>query len=43
MEVISLILVVDVGNTNIVLGAFEGKTLQASWRLSTDKERTADN
>lgn len=42
MEVVGLILVVDVGNTNIVLGAFEGKTLQASWRLSTDKERTAD-
>jgi type III pantothenate kinase len=37
-----LILAVDVGNTNIVLGVFEGKTLRASWRLSTAKERTAD-
>ncbi|HEY5586447.1 MAG TPA: type III pantothenate kinase [Ruminiclostridium sp.] len=37
-----MILVVDVGNTNIVLGVFEDKDLLASWRLSTDKERTAD-
>lgn len=37
-----MILVVDVGNTHIVLGAFEGKNLLASWRLSTNKERTAD-
>jgi type III pantothenate kinase len=33
---------VDVGNTHIVLGAFEGKELLASWRLSTIEERTAD-
>lgn len=37
-----MILVVDVGNTHIVLGVFEGKELLASWRLSTEKERTAD-
>jgi len=37
-----MILVVDVGNTHIVLGVFEGKDLLASWRLSTIKERTAD-
>lgn len=37
-----MILVVDVGNTNIALGVFEGKELLASWRLNTDKERTAD-
>ncbi len=37
-----MILVIDVGNTHIVLGVFEGTELLASWRLSTDKERTAD-
>lgn len=37
-----MILVIDVGNTHIVLGAFEGTTLLSSWRLKTDKERTAD-
>lgn len=37
-----MILVLDVGNTNIVLGAFEGKNLIADWRLGTDHNRTAD-
>jgi pantothenate kinase, type III len=37
-----MVLVVDVGNTHIVLGAYEGKKLLASWRLSTNKERTSD-
>ena len=37
-----MILVIDVGNTNIVLGIYESKELIASWRLSTDSKRTAD-
>ncbi len=37
-----MILVVDVGNTNIVLGVFEGKKLIQSWRISTNKDKTAD-
>lgn len=37
-----MILVMDVGNTNIVLGAYEGKNLIADWRLATDHKRTAD-
>ncbi|MDF2987582.1 MAG: pantothenate kinase, type [Eubacterium sp.] len=37
-----MILVVDVGNTHIALGAYEETELLASWRLNTDKERTAD-
>jgi type III pantothenate kinase len=37
-----MILVVDVGNTNIVLGAYDGKNLIADWRLSTDLGRSAD-
>lgn len=36
------ILVVDVGNTNVVLGIYEGDTLTHSWRLATARERTAD-
>jgi type III pantothenate kinase len=33
---------IDVGNTHTVLGLFEGETLIESWRLRSDKERTAD-
>lgn len=38
----SSLLVVDVGNTNIVLGLFLGDQLVNSWRLATARERTAD-
>lgn len=37
-----MILVVDVGNTNIVLGLYEGKTLAHHWRLSTNRSSTVD-
>ncbi|MDP4089930.1 MAG: type III pantothenate kinase [Bacillota bacterium] len=37
-----MILVVDVGNTNIVLGVYKNETLAADWRLSTDSKRSAD-
>jgi type III pantothenate kinase len=37
-----MILVIDVGNTNIVLGAYDEKGYIADWRLSTDYKRTAD-
>ena len=38
----SMLLAIDVGNTNIVIGAFAGATLLRSWRLQTLRERTAD-
>jgi type III pantothenate kinase len=38
----SNILVVDVGNTNIVLGVYRGSELTSSWRLATARDRTAD-
>jgi len=38
----SALLVVDVGNTNIVLGIYRGDELAHSWRLATARERTAD-
>ena len=37
-----MLLAIDVGNTNIVLGVFEGTKLVHSWRLLTLRERTAD-
>lgn len=37
-----MLLAIDVGNTNIVLGVFEGQTLVQSWRLQTLRERTSD-
>jgi type III pantothenate kinase len=37
-----MLLVFDVGNTNIVLGVYEGDKLKADWRLSTTWQRTAD-
>ncbi len=37
-----MLLAIDVGNTNIVLGIFEAGNLVASWRLATDHGRTAD-
>ena len=36
-----MLLAIDVGNTNIVLGVFEGPRLTQSWRLATLRERTA--
>jgi type III pantothenate kinase len=37
-----VLLAADVGNTEIVLGVFDGLTLAHTWRLSTRPERTAD-
>lgn len=37
-----MLLAIDVGNTNIVLGIFQGAKLAESWRLATLHDRTAD-
>ena len=37
-----MLLVIDIGNSNIVLGAYEGKTMQHHWRVSTDRQKTGD-
>lgn len=37
-----MLLVFDIGNTNIVLGAYEGKKLLKHWRISTDRQKTGD-
>ncbi len=37
-----MLIAFDVGNTNIVLGVFEGKKLIQDWRMETDKNKSAD-
>lgn len=37
-----MILVCDVGNTNIVLGVYEGEKILRAWRISTDRNKTSD-
>jgi type III pantothenate kinase len=37
-----LLIVVDVGNTNAVFGVYRGATLTESFRIATERERTAD-
>lgn len=37
-----MLLAIDVGNTNTVLGLFEGDRLVSSWRVKTDSRTTAD-
>jgi len=37
-----MLLTVDVGNTNTVLGVFRGEELIANWRLTTAREQTVD-
>jgi type III pantothenate kinase len=38
----AVLLAIDVGNTNTVLGIFEGDALAADWRIETLEGRTAD-
>ncbi len=37
-----MLLVIDVGNTNIVTGIYQNHKLEHVWRLTTNKERTSD-
>jgi type III pantothenate kinase len=37
-----MLLVIDVGNTNTVLGIYEGARLVDSWRIWTERDRTSD-
>jgi type III pantothenate kinase len=37
-----MLLVIDVGNTNIVLGIYEGERLVDNWRIWTERDRTSD-
>ncbi|MCK4691375.1 MAG: type III pantothenate kinase, partial [Desulfuromonadales bacterium] len=37
-----MLCVIDVGNSNIVLGIYAGQELKKDWRVGTDKYRTVD-
>lgn len=37
-----MILVIDIGNTNIVLGVYDDENLLHHWRLNTNKQQTED-
>lgn len=37
-----MLLVIDVGNSNAVLGLYDGERLVRHWRVTTDKSRTVD-
>ncbi len=37
-----MLLAIDIGNTNITLGIFQGDQLRATWRLAPDVNRLAD-
>ena len=37
-----MLLVIDVGNTNTVLGVYDGDVLVDYWRIRTEREKTAD-
>jgi type III pantothenate kinase len=36
------LLAIDIGNTNTVIGLYRDETLAAHWRITTDRERMAD-
>lgn len=37
-----MLLVIDIGNTNIVLGVYQGRLLKRHWRIATRVEQTGD-
>jgi type III pantothenate kinase len=37
-----MLLTVDIGNTNIKLGVYEGERLRANWRMATERLKLAD-
>ena len=38
----TMLLVIDIGNTNIVIGIYDKDRLVHNWRIGTKKSRTAD-
>jgi len=37
-----MLLVIDIGNSNVVMGLYEGDLLRHHWRFSTDRNKTED-
>lgn len=41
-EFITMLLVIDIGNTNTVIGVYDGRHLVKDWRIRTERRTTAD-
>lgn len=37
-----MLLAIDIGNTNVTLGVFEGQCLKSTWRIATDARKMTD-
>ncbi len=37
-----MLLTLDIGNTTVALGLFEGQSLQKDWRIQSDRDKTTD-
>ena len=37
-----MLLTIDIGNTNLTIGLYEGEQLTSHWRLATDHNRMPD-
>lgn len=37
-----MLLAFDIGNTNMVIGIYEGSELKINWRITTDRQKTSD-
>ncbi|MEW5901793.1 MAG: type III pantothenate kinase, partial [Acidobacteriota bacterium] len=37
-----MLLAIDIGNTTVAIGVFNGKKLVEDWRVRSDREKTAD-
>ena len=37
-----MFLAIDIGNTNVTVGVFEGEKLRCTWRLETDVHKMPD-
>ena len=37
-----MLLTIDLGNTNLTIGLYDGETLTHHWRLATDQARMPD-
>jgi type III pantothenate kinase len=42
MRRMNMLLAVDIGNTNIALGIFDGKKLPHHWKIRSEREKTSD-
>ncbi|MBW2598140.1 MAG: type III pantothenate kinase, partial [Deltaproteobacteria bacterium] len=37
-----MLLVIDIGNTNTVIGVYDGRNLVKDWRIRTERRTTED-